>query len=348
MSTVEPDQEPGDEVLPVALTWAEYIGRWANDVGGWMQLADALIHRAGDSVEIALDPQTVERGLRRLATRGHKPGGQYGRWMLRFFGFASPIEELVKWMGQYHTRFADLPSGFRLEHLNLWNRPPVAESRLAGWIHLGVAYAQLGKGDLAACHAALVHAERLASKAGPAAEIEASLLRGRLESDAGQRDAAHARYLALDTRLATARLPTADDRVYRARLAEQRAFHITLSITNERPDIAAARALYASIDEEPYLPFVSFRKATGLAYCAWKLGELDEAVRLAHLAIEHAGDGGLVRMRVMALNMLTRVLTGDAANAVHQRARRMATLLEDEDLLNRVAWSAPPEPPEGQ
>jgi hypothetical protein len=337
------DEDADDAALPVALTWGEYIGRWATDVGGWMQLADALIHRAGESVEIALDPQTVERGLRRLATRGHKPGGQYGRWMLRFFGFASPIEELVKWMGQYHTRFADLPSGFRLEHLNLWNRPPVSESRLACWIHLGVAYAQLGKADVSACDSALVHAERLASRAGPAAEIETALLRARVQTDAGDREAASAGYVAIEARLTTAGLPLADERVFRARLAEQRAFHITLSITNDVPDVEAARALYASIEDEPYLPYVSFRKATGLAYCAWKLGDRDEAVRLAQEAIEHAGDGGLVRMRVMALNMLTRVLTGDAATAVHNRARRMATLLEDEDLLNRVAWSAPPD-----
>jgi len=27
--------------------------------------------------------------------------------MLRFFGLVSPVEDLVKWMGQYHTRFSD-------------------------------------------------------------------------------------------------------------------------------------------------------------------------------------------------------------------------------------------------
>jgi len=74
---------------PAGLTWAEYVDRWVDDCGGWLPLADQLIHRATGAVEIAADPQTVERGLRRLARRGHQPGGQYGRWMLRFFGVTS-------------------------------------------------------------------------------------------------------------------------------------------------------------------------------------------------------------------------------------------------------------------
>src|SRR6185503_19789208 len=80
------------ELPPAGLSWGEYLARWVADVGGWLPLADQLIHRAGDSVDIPQDPQTVERGLRRLARRDHLPGGQYGRWMLRFFGFTSPVE----------------------------------------------------------------------------------------------------------------------------------------------------------------------------------------------------------------------------------------------------------------
>jgi hypothetical protein len=110
---------------PAGLTWAECVERWVEDCGGWLPLADQLIHRAGDRVEVPSDPQTVERGLRRLAKREHKPGGQYGRWMMRFFGVTSPIEHSVRWLGTYHARFADLPSGLRLEQLALWNRPPV-------------------------------------------------------------------------------------------------------------------------------------------------------------------------------------------------------------------------------
>jgi hypothetical protein len=96
--------EPVD-TLPSSLTWADYIGQWVASCGGWMQLADALLQRVGSSVEISQDQMTVERGLRRLARRGHQAGGQYGRWMLRYFGFINSVEDLVKWMGQYHTRF---------------------------------------------------------------------------------------------------------------------------------------------------------------------------------------------------------------------------------------------------
>ncbi len=309
-----------------------------------MQLADALIHRAGDAVTISQDPQTVERGLRRLARRGHQPGGQYGRWMLRFFGFTSPLDELVKWMGQYHTRFADLPSGFRLEHLQLWNRPPIAESRFACWIHVGIAHAQLGRSDAAGCEHALVQAERHAAKAGLAAEIEVSLVRARIETDAGDRVTARERYRVIELQLASGTLPAADERTYRARLQDQRALHHTRPGAGEVPDVLAARALYEGIEEEPYVPFISFRKSVGLAYCAWQLGDRPEAVRLARGAAEHAGDGGLVRMRVMALNMLSRVLTGAEARSAHDRARRMATLLEDEDLLSRVAQCTPRSP----
>ncbi len=333
---------PGDALLPVALTWAEYIGRWATDCGGWMQLAGALIDRVGDAVAISQDAQTVERGLRRLARRGHKPGGQYGRWMLRYFGFTSPIEELVKWMGQYHTRFADLPWGFRLEHLMLWNRPPIAESRFASWIQVGIAHAHLGHADLAACKHALAQAERQAPKAGLAAEIECALLRGRIETDAGDHVAADRHYRSIIVQLDSGRLPHADERAYRARLQDQRAHHLTRPLEGEPPRLVEARALYAAIEEEPYIPFVAFRKAVGLAYCAWQLGEVDAAIELATRAAEHAGDGGLLRMRVMALNMLSRVLTGDAARSANQRASRMAVLLEDEDLANRVAQCVPP------
>src|SRR5450755_4736572 len=159
------------ESLPASLTWGEYIRQWTDDRGGWTQLANELVDRAAASTEVPEDAQSVERGLRRLATRGHKPGGQYGRWMLRYFGFVAAVDELVKWMGQYHTRFADLPCGFRLEHLTLWNRPPIAESRVVAWIHIGIAHAHLSRRERQECEHWLASAERLARNAGPAAEI---------------------------------------------------------------------------------------------------------------------------------------------------------------------------------
>jgi hypothetical protein len=323
------------DALPVALTWEEYIARWVKDLGGWTQLANALLDRAGDALEISQDPGTIERGLRRLATRGHKPGGQYGRWMLRYFGFASPVEELVKWMGQFHTRFADLPTGIRFDHLRLWNRPPVSESRAAAWIELGCAHVLAARGETAACHDALVRAERAAPRAGPAAELELALVQLRVQP-------AREPYPALLARLDAAALSVADDRAYRAQLHDQWAQLYSRAQPGEAVDLAEAEAHYAAIVDEPYIPFVAYRKCVGLAYCAWQRGDHGAAVRLAELAVEHAGDAGLLRMRVTALNMLTRVLSGDAATATNQRARRIATVLEDEDLLNRVEWTTPP------
>ena len=330
--------ERAGDLPPAGLTWADYIARWVDDCGGWLPLADQLIHRAGEAVEIALDPQTVERGIRRLSRRGHKPGGQYGRWMLRFFGFTSPIEQWVKWLGTYHTRFADLPCGLRLEQLALWNRPPVSESPLACWILVGIANAHFSRLDRAACEMWLSRAEDRARAAGPAAEIEVALLRAQLLIDRNEHEAANRLADELDARLAV--VGANDVAPYRARLQDLRALHYTRPPPGLLPDIARARELYAAIPDS-MIPFVSFRKALGLAYCAWRLGEVDEAARLAQRAADDAGDGGLVRMRVIALNMLSRVLAGEQAAAVNERAHRMATALEDEDLLRRVALCAP-------
>lgn len=327
-------------MLPAAFTWADYVERWAIDCGGWMQLADVLMQRAGEAAGVPQDLQTVERGLRRLARRSHKAGGQYGRWMLRYLGFATPVEDLVKWMGQYHTRFSDLPSGLRLQHLQLWNRPPISESRYACWILVGIAHAQVSRADLAACEEALAQAERLAPRAGPAAEIEVGLLRAQLETDAGRHAVARQRQEQIAGQLSALRSPT-DERAYRAALQHQRALHCTRPRLGETADVVRAQALYEAIDELPYVPFVSFRKCAGLAYCAWQLGDVSHALWLAEQAVEHAGDGGLMRMRVMALNMLSRTLSGVRAASVNARARRMALLLEDEDLLSRVSHCAP-------
>jgi len=336
----------GDADLPPAgLSWGEYVERWVADCGGWLPLADQLIHRAGDAVEIALDPGTVERGLRRLSTRAHKPGGQYGRWMLRFFGFTSPIEQWVKWLGMYHTRFADLPSSLRLEQLALWNRPPISESPLACWISIGTAAAHYSRLDTTAFEHWIARAERQATSAGVAAEIEIALLRAQVETDALDRDRPQERWNLIEKRLAEHVLPPADSQVYRARLHHQRAMHCTLlpELDGRPPDIERARELYEAIPDSTH-PFAACRKSVGLAYCAWKNGDTGEAVRLAHRAADEAGDGGLVRMRVMALNLLSRVLAPDQAAIVNERARRMANALEDEDLVRRVAWATPKPP----
>lgn len=321
----------------MGLSWREYVDQWVRDSGGWVPLADALIHRAGGAVEIPADPQTVERGLRRLAARGHKPGGQYGRWMLRFFGFTTAVKDWVKWMGQYHTRFADLPCSLRLQQLSLWDRPPVAESRLAAWVAVGRASVHHRLTDLKSCAQWLSRAEAGARAAGPSAEIEVHLFHARVDTDGGRRDEARRRFEAVDRLLGESELSRTDLLCYRARLNGQRGYHHTKPVAGEPADLTAARHLFLAIEEDAAIPFVSFRKAAGLAYCTWKQGDAVAGATLAQRAADYAGDGGLVRFRVMALNMLSRMLPEEQAAPVRVRAERMARRLEDEDLLRRVA-----------
>ncbi|HUS31481.1 MAG TPA: hypothetical protein VMZ53_23410, partial [Kofleriaceae bacterium] len=257
------------ELPPAGLSWGEYVERWVDDCGGWLPLADQLIDRGQELVEIPLDPQTVERGLRRLAKRAHKPGGQYGRWMLRFFGFTSPVEQWVKWLGTYHSRFADLPCSLRLELLAMWNRPPISESPLICWIEHGIAIAHHSQLDFESCWHWLARAEKHAPAAGPAAEIEVALFAAQLEVDAEDRVAVQRRYRLIEDRLRTATLPPADEIAYRARLADLRSRHFSRPAAGDPADFDRARAHYETIPESS-VPFASFRKYAGLAYCAWR------------------------------------------------------------------------------
>ena len=293
---------------PVGLTWGEYVERWVADCGGWLPLADQLIHRARGAVEIADDPQTVERGLRRLSRREHQSGGQYGRWMLRFFGFTSSIERLVRWLGTGHSRFSDLPCGLRLEHLSLWNRPPVAESPLVCWVLVGIASAHFSRLDHDVCEHWLARAERHVAGAGPNAQLEVGLLRAQLALERGDRTSADTCHDALELLLRDAVLGPVDRECFQARLQHQRSMMYTHpSHGAAAPDISLVRACYEAIPESA-IPFVSFRRSVGLAYCAWKSGDRETAIELARRAADDAGDGGLIRMRVMALNMLSRVV----------------------------------------
>jgi hypothetical protein len=259
--------------------------------------------------------------------------------MLRLFGVTSSIEQWLRWLGMAHTRFTELPSGLRLEQLTLWNRPPIAETPLVGWIELGIAHAHHSRLDHEAREHWLTRAELHAAAAGPAAEIELLLARVEAESDSRRHVTAPPRLALVEECLRAADLPDADGQPYRARLAIQRAVLCTRPPAGHEPDLAGARAHYAAIPEST-IPFVACSRAIGLAYCAWTLGEHGDAARWATRAIDEAGDGGLVRMRVRALNMLSRIVGDDRATEINARAHRIATMLEDEELLRRVAQSA--------
>lgn len=332
-----PGHESGhDSTPPVGFTWERYVEAFVAEFGGWAALGDELSRRASELEGFPTDLQVVEKGLRRLSKRGHKSGGQYGRWMLRYFGVPASLSAWARWMGQLHSRFADLPASLRFEQLSLWDRPPVTESRIASWIHVGLASVLLRMRQDDDTRHRLAMAERGASVAGTACELEVSLLRAKLATDDGERPRSEVLFDRCEALLSADDLLPDDRRCYHARLVGQRAYHLTRTHQGSAEDLHGALALFESIDEEPFLPFVSFRKCNGLAYCHWKLGDVDTGIAFARLAERHAGDGGFVRFRIMALNLLARMLSGPDADAERQRAERLARLLEDEDLLRRV------------
>ena len=337
MDAKRPGHEFGHEPPPpVGFSWESYVLAFVEEWGGWAALTDELMRRATGIDDFPLDPGVVEKGLRRLAKRGLKTGGQYGRWMIHHLGVPASLEQWARWMGQFHSRFADLPATLRLEQLLLWDRPPVTESRVAAWIHVGLAsvLTRLQRED--AAEQRLARAEACAEAAGVACQIEVELMRAKLLTDRGQRRTSQAIFDRVEAQLSSPELAAADRRAYHARLVGQRAYHLTRPEDDEQPDLHGALALFESIEDEPFLPFVAFRKCNGLAYCHWKLGDPLAGQRWARLAEQHAGDGGFVRFRIMALNLLSRMLPPSEGALVRARAERLAQLLEDEDLLRRV------------
>jgi len=62
---------------------------------------------------------------------------------------------------------------------------------------------------------------------------------------------------------------------------------------------------------------------------------VEEGAALAREASQHAGDGGHMRMRAMALNMLARIVGGEEGADAKRRAMAIANELEDEVLRLR-------------
>ena len=328
---------PGDDVAPVGLTWRVYVDRLVERAGGWTALAEQLAAAMGDRDALPDDLLSIEKGLRRLARRGNQPGGQYGRWLLRHLGVPEDLERWARWLAQYHRRFTDLPLTLRLEQLRLWDRPPFSESRLAAWTHVGLASVHLRRLEDGLGRARLARARSVAAKAGPAAIAEVALLEAYVATNDGDRARAEA---LLDETAAVLADPAldADDRAcLEARLIGQRAYHLTSPPPGDAADVAGARRLFEAIPDAPALPFVGFRKDNGLAYCAWKLGDRAGGLALARRAAEHAGDGGFVRFRILALNLIARMVEDPSeARAVRERAARLARSIDDEDLLAKA------------
>src|SRR5690606_12069671 len=207
----------------------------------------------------------------------------------------------------------------------------VCESSGAAWTHLGRAAVAMRRRDHVDAAARLARATPLAAAAGREAELEAILLGARLASERGD-EAMVERALDRAEQLA-ATVELADQRAcYQARIADQRAYRL-LHPAEGAARIERARALHAALPDDVEVPFVRFRRAHGLGYCEWKLGNRELAMALAREAAEHAADGGLVRFRVMAFTLMAAIAEGEQAHALRQRAERMAATLEHEDLL---------------
>lgn len=333
--TSAPGHDPGHapEPGPAGYSWGELVAHLAAEHGS---LA-AVALRLAELAPTPEDSASVERALRRLRRRGHQDGGDYGRRLLRVFGLPRAVEARVQWMGVYHSRFSDLPLALCREQLRVWDRPPVSESRARVWLELGWASAALRGRDV---EAAEVHLRRArTAPAGRAAAIERALV----EAFVGDRRGDPARVVAALgeaeglLRGAEAELPADELACLRARWIDQRAYRLN-NPRDGAPDHAAALALYRTIGDDDVHPFVSYRRDAGLAFGLYRAGD-PAAVRRAEAAVAHAGDGGYLRLRVMALLLLARIVGDGRGESARARARAIARRLDDEELLVRVERS---------
>lgn len=312
---------PGHDSGQAGFDWADYVDWLTSSTGSLAAVADKLCAARGYKEDVG----SIERALRRLRTRGTRTGGTWGTRAIALFGLPTAIDERVRQLGQYHSRLAELPVSMCEDLVRVWDKPPITEAR-AGRAWLAVARASIAL-RLAQLPAAIAILDRargdLASGAPVSARIEAILIRA---------------YVASRTDLATVPsfldeaaplidlVDDAHDRAcLHARLADHRAYEL-----NQRGDYAGAEAIYqAMLDEGP--TFARTRRANGIAYARWKRGETD-ARDFALAAIEHAGDGGHLRGRAMALRNYARIADDAGAQA---RAVAIAQHLEDETLLGR-------------
>jgi hypothetical protein len=313
---------PGQDSGQQGFLWGDYVDWLTANAGSLAAVADRLCAHRGYREDVG----SVERALRRLRRRGQSDGGTWGARALALFGLPDDVVERVRRLGQYHSRFTDLPVSLGADLLRAWDAPPTTESRLGrAWLALGHASLALRRRDHEAARLQLDRARADLATAPPAARIEALLVRGYVAS----RDApATVDALLEEVPPLLAEVTDREDHAcLTARLLDHRTYQL-----NKAGRFAEAEALFRTLpDDGP--PFAQSRRDSGLAYARWKQGAPDEAARLAILAAEHAGDGGHVRLRAMALALLARI-TGDPA--LRARSVAIAQRLEDQTLLGRL------------
>lgn len=293
-------------------------------------VAEALAAQRGHEDAVS----SVERALRRLRGRGSQDGGQWGRRALRAFGVPSDVGSRVRWLGQYHTRVSDLPRSLCLELLRPWDRPPVSESSARAWVQLGLAGVALRGREHERADACLQQAERAARGL---ARLEWLLVRSfRVSRD--DADQALALVEEAEQLYQSETMSEGDRACYWARCVDHRGWHDNVV----RRDHAAARDRYAALPEHGP-PFARVRRDNGLGWSLLRLGDREGARACALRSVEAAGDGGSLRLRVMALSLLAATQEGEEAEATRRRADAIAERLDDEELRVRLRRRRPPE-----
>jgi len=324
-----PGQDPGHALGGRGFDWGTWIVGLVATHGSLAGVAEKLAESRGYAEQV----ESVERALRRLRGKGHGDGGVWGRRALKAFGLPRGVDARVRWMGQYHTRFTDLPVSLCEEQLLWWDKPPVSASASRVWLQLGLASVSLRRRDRATADQRIQQAA-LVRAAPPEARAELALVQS-FRLSRRSPEAAAARLDAVEAILTTEALAEADRACLFARWVDQRAYPLNRPRTGP-PDHEAAAAWYLRIpDAGP--PFAVCRRENGLGWSRLSMGMRDAALGHARRSVAAAGDGGHLRLRVMALNLLGRALGGDDGAAVLARAGAIAGRLEDEELRLRVA-----------
>lgn len=334
---------PGHETgqgAPAGFTWEDYVGWLVASQGSLAAVAERLSALRG----YADDVGSIERALRRLRTRGQRDGGTWGARALAAFGLPEAVDGRTRWMGAYHSRFTDLPLPLCQDLLRLWDRPPVNEAPSSHvWLALASSTCALRGDDRESAKKHLSRARPMMGKAAVEARIELVLT----EAFIASREEVERVPLLLDEVGPLFELPMdpRDRACLYVRWIDQRAYERNRSWGGKKPDPAAAEALYRTIPTEDAPAFALSRRANGLAYARWKQGFPEEGAALAREACRHAGDGGHMRMRAMALNMLARIVGGAEGEAAKRRAISIAADLEDESLRLRFERRTVPRSP---
>ncbi|MEN0063603.1 MAG: hypothetical protein AAGA48_15740 [Myxococcota bacterium] len=288
---------------PLSFTWAEVVDRLVAERGSLAEVVRVVYDRAPG--ELPSDPSTVERGLRRLRQRGAQSGERYGRLLLRTFGLPASIAAWAQALGTYHGPLNDLPLANRRELLELWDRPPLAESDHAVWIHLALASVAHHDGRLDDADRRLELAALGMGRAGPAARLEWALFSARRLAHQRRIPEAIARLENVEETIDEVEEP--DGSCYRARWLDQRAYLAARGWRTHPQALERSAAFREAIPDGPH-SFVAFRRHLGLAWIRWRQGSKELAVDHGQRALSIAGDAGRLRLRATALRLLARLI----------------------------------------